>query len=668
MKSINKLLLIIIASLFISGCENYLDRPPLSEITPDKYLWNESQLASYAVGLYDMFPTHSSGGQFTFGTFEIDKHTDDMAAMGYSNIYVPGQWRVDQAGGEWDFDNIYQCNYFLNTVLPRKAEGTLTGSQVLNDHYIGEVYFMRAWEYFDKLKALGDFPIVKNTLADNMKVLTEASKRDPRTEVARFILSDLDSAIMLMQDESPDGAKNRLSKPVAQLFKSRVALFEATWLKYFKDTAFVPNGPGWPGAGKAYNQNYQFKSGSIEAEIDWLLDQAMDAARAVAEQIPLEVNNDILQQSPDQDTNPYFNMFSRVDMAGFDEVLFWRRYDNGLFITHNVPVYAQRGNHGVGVTRGLVNSFLMKNGLPIYAPGSGYQGDDHISDVRANRDGRLWLFLKEPGQVNVLYPSPQGTHATYIEPIPDITSSTVELAYSTGYAIRKGLNYDAAQSANGEGYTGSIVFRAVEAYLNYLEASYEKNGVLDDMAIKYWKMIRERGGVDTDFNKTIAATEMQQEALYDWGAYSGGQLIDPTLYNIRRERRNELMAEGLRGMDLKRWRAMDQLIANPYQIEGFKLWGPMQDWYKDEEGDLTITYGSEDATVSDPESSIYLRPYQVTGRELVYDGYQWAMAHYLHPIAIQHFLITSEGNDVSTSPIYQNPGWPTSANMPPDGF
>lgn len=46
---------------------------------------------------------------------------------------------------------------------------------------------------------------------------------------------------------------------------------------------------------------------------------------------------------------------------------------------------------------GMVNTFLMANGLPIYATGSGYAGDDYVSDVRKERDGRLWLFLKEPG-------------------------------------------------------------------------------------------------------------------------------------------------------------------------------------------------------------------------------------------------------------------------------
>ena len=150
---------------------------------------------------------------------------------------------------------------------------------------------------------------------------------------------------------------------------------------------------------------------------------------------------------------------------------------------------------------------------------------------------------------------------------------------------------------------------------------------------------------------------MQEEAKGDWGAYSAGSLIDETLYNIRRERRCELMAEGLRWMDLKRWRALDQMIDEPYHIEGFKLWGPILDWYDASK----LTYGSATANVSAPSVSDYLRPYEKTGKELVYDGYRWTMAHYLSPIAAQHFLITSENNDASTSPIYQNPGWSTEA-------
>lgn len=68
-------------------------------------------------------------------------------------------------------------------------------------------------------------------------------------------------------------------------------------------------------------------------------------------------------------------------------------------------------------------------------------------------------------------------------------------------------------------------------------------------------------------------TDMQKEKANDWGAYSANVVVDATLFNIRRERRCELMAEGLRDMDLHRWRAMDQMITTPYHIEGINFWG-----------------------------------------------------------------------------------------------
>lgn len=86
-----------------------------------------------------------------------------------------------------------------------------------------------------------------------------------------------------MQNIAPSGGKNRLSKDCAILLKSRVALYEGSWLKNFKGTAFVPNGPGWPGANKDYNANYSFKSGSIEKESEFFFDEAIKAAQIIAE-------------------------------------------------------------------------------------------------------------------------------------------------------------------------------------------------------------------------------------------------------------------------------------------------------------------------------------------------------------------------------------------------
>lgn len=656
-----------LTALGIVSCnKDFLDRQPLSNITPENYLVEESQLAAYTIARYNVLPTFAQGG---YGTFGNDIHTDNMAFMNYDNRYVPGQWRVQPTGGDWSFTEIFQANYFLNTVLPRYNAGEITGNPATIAHYVGEMYFLRAWTYFSKLQALGDFPIVKTVLPDDRAILTAASERAPRTEVARFILSDLDSAAMLMLPVSPDGNKNRLSSVCAKLLKSRVALYEASWLENFKGTAFVPKGPGWPGADKAYNANYEFRSGNIDSEIDFLLDQAMASSKEVADMVPL-VPNTMVDQSQTtyedfaqaSSTNPYTAMFGSLDLKGFSEVLLWRRYDRGLSLGHNAVLYAGGGNYASGLTRGMVDAFLMKNGLPIYASGSGYIGDEELKDVRTNRDGRLWLFLKEPGQLNMLKTSVVPIPYP-IEPVPRILDVSFETKYSTGYSIRKGINYDAAEvQVYYGGSTGSIVFRGVEAYLNYIEASYLKTGALNGTAIAYWQAIRQRAGVDPDIQKTIDATDMTIEAKNDWGTYTAGTMVDKTLYNIRRERRSELIAEGMRYMDLRRWRAMDQMISTPYHIEGFKLWGSMQDWY----APASLTYDIGDAsTVSSPARSLYFRPYEKTATSLAYDGYRWHMAHYLNPISTQHFLITADNEDVSTSPIYQNPGWPILPNLGP---
>ena len=320
----------------------------------------------------------------------------------------------------------------------------------------------------------------------------------------------------------------------------------------------------------------------------------------------------------------------------------------------------------------MVEGFLMEDGKPIYARHTGYEyGDETLSAVRTNRDPRLKIFLKEPGQINVFINMDDriGDMFVEVEPKPDITNGADDYLYTTGYTLRKGGTFDKALAGNHKGYTASIVFRATEAFLNYIEAQYMLTGSISSGKIlEYWKLIREKAGFEgaaIDPQTTIAATEISKEKL-DWGAYTAGQLLsDAVLYNIRRERRCELMAEGLRWMDLIRWRSLDQLKTENYHIEGFHLWNtPMQNWYNFTATDYN---GSSSSKVSSPELSEYLRPYQknMTSGNLYRDGYTWSMAHYLQPMPIRQFLLTSSDySSIELSPLYQNPYWPTTADMP----
>lgn len=654
MKRINirySVVLLLSATLF-SACNDILEITPPSSITPENYLTEESQLDSYTIARYGSLP-YSGGG------VGLDNGTDNEAGMNYSANYTEGDKKVPERDGIWNFSEIYQLNYFLNKVVPLHKEGNISGNKENIDHYIGEAYFLRALQYFGKLVSAGDFPIIKTTLPDDYDALLASSKRMPRTEVARFILSDLDSAIILMKETSPDGNRNRMYKDIAYLYKSRVALYEGTWLKYFKGTAFVPNGEGWPGSKKEYNAGYQFQAGSIDNEIKWFLEQAVNAADVVASKYGLTTNTGVIMQGP-QDSNPYVEMFSDVDMSKYPEILLWRDFDYGLGIVHNRPVDAGTTCTAIGLTRGLVQSYLMKDGLPYYASPL-YKGDENTQTVVEDRDDRIRVFMKQPGMINIWLNVGQGTHGVVVEPnLPDITNGVYTLRNNTGYLSRKYWQWDHALCNNVQGETGVQIFRSAEAYLNYIEAYYELHGSLDGKATDYWKALRRRANMEEDYNKTIAATDMEKEGELDWAAYSGGKLVDATLFNIRRERRNEFLSEGFRWNDLKRWRAMDQMITKKYHIEGFKLWNT--DYVRQyEAAGYTLIYDKDpDSNVSSPQLSDYLRPYEIYQSNRAYTGYGWYMAHYLEPIAMQHFMATSsEGTE---SPIYQNPYWSELAN------
>ncbi|MCD8293453.1 MAG: RagB/SusD family nutrient uptake outer membrane protein [Prevotellaceae bacterium] len=659
----------------LTACDNFLDKEPMSTVSPEVYFSSESQLQAYLDDEYpNILPNY---GNWNYGVFGQDSGTDNQIGINAATRYTTDQWKVDHSeSSNWNFERIYRMNYFLTEVLPKfggslnGSENTISGSVSGIKHYIGEAYFLRAYIYFTKELLFGDFPIIKEPLNNDMQELAEASRRFPRNEVARFIIQDLDSAYLYMSDA--EMSTTRINKDLAKLLESRVALNEATWLQNFHGTAFVPGGNGWPGT-DLYG-TYTYPSGSIDNEITYFLDIAVSASKAVAEAYKgsLTVNTGVLQQSEGEAANPYYDMFASEDLSGYPEVLLWQQHARSIS-THNINAYAGRGNKQTGLTRGFVQNFLMADGTPVYthgdyATGDGYyMGDRTIADVRRNRDTRLSVFLKEPGQKDVFIEMdnnegdniPTGENGEDgVEPYPLITVGDIERGYSTGYALHKGGSFNRKHYGNGAGYTAEVHFRSAEALLNYMEAYYLRYGTLDQTAREYWTLIRQRAGVDTDFDKTISLTDMGKEAENDWGAYSGGELVDATLYNIRRERRCEYIAEGLRYMDLRRWRSMDQLIHTPCHLEGFHLWNtPMQDWYDS----VDLTYdNSTSSTVSSPDKSEYLRPFEKNPTQWGYNGCTWRMAHYLYPIMAKQFqLVESAG----LSTLYQNPYWPTTADM-----
>lgn len=659
------------------SCSDFLDKEPPSSITPDVYYTDVSQIEAVANKFYeDILPDHSNKDAWGYGTYNIDQNTDNQAGMGASSKYAKGLWKVPQNDANtYSFKNIRNVTYQLDAVKTNYDAKKITGTDATIRQYIGELFFFRAYAYFDMLQKYGDLPILTTTYTDkDEEALNKASERKPCNEVARYILAQLDSAQLYLQ-AGFDARHTRISPEVAHVFASRVALFEGSWLTSFKGTPFVPGGQGWPGAKKDYNKDFKYKAGSIDAEAQWFFQKAMDEADAVAKDYAgnLKVNNGIVPQS-ESDSNPYFSLFGNIDMTPYPEVLLWKEYSKSLGLVNNVEVAIQHGDIAGGITRGMVEGFIMADGKPAYDSQYEYC-DTSVNKVWINKDPRLQIFLKHPGQKNVFknLDATYGDHAVETEPVPTINNRSTEKGYSTGYAIRKGGTFDRALCANGAGYTACIEFRATEALLNYIEAQYMHDGSLNGTSISYWKAIRKAAGFTgaaLDPETTIAATDMSKETAglssgtaYDWGAFTAGNVVDKTLYCIRRERRCELMAEGLRWMDLIRWRSLDQLKSHPYHIEGIHIWNtPMEGWYSDKTGNV-LNAGDN---VSDKSRSEYLRPYEInTTNNSYYNGFTWALGQYLYPIPVVEFLLTATDHaSVDQSPLYQNPYWTTTPDTP----
>lgn len=661
------------ATFGLTSCNDLLDMKPINQITPEAYYQNAEQLAAYLNYYYDSYlempfsgSMSHSWGQWNEGKAKSDWDTDIYCwGGGSTQRFADEHWEVSSGKvfqGYYNGARIY--NHIINTIQKQIGNGTLPNSEEVKN-YLGEAHFFRALVYYRLLALYGDVPVITEVLPDEDNVIVENSKRIPRNEVARFILSDLDKAIEMCYPRSKFNGQ-RVNREAALLIKSRIALFEGTFEKYHRGSGRVPGDANWPGAKMAYNQGKTFNQ---EAEVKFFLAEAMKAAKEVADNAGLAENNHKIDPVyGDKDAwNPYFNLFSQPSLANVNEALMWKQYSKEHGIMH-LTGHSMVTGQNTGFTRSFVQTFLMKNGLPIYADNSGYHGDVTLDNVKADRDERLQLFMW--GESTPTYTDPTMTDVKKDQPLPvylpadeteasHITNTEAATRCITGYQQRKYYTYDAEQTKYSEQSTTNAcpLMRSAEALLNYMEADYELNGRLDSKSQEYWRTLRTRAGVDTDFQKTIDATDLSKEM--DFGRYSGTQLVDKTLYNIRRERVTELFSEGLRFADLIRWRGFDNMLTTKWIPEGCNFWDNM---YKHYPADIKCN-GETDAVISSKSLSKYVRPYSksMNANNELRDGYKWHEAYYLYPIGITDIRTASADRSLENSNLYQNLYWPVSA-------
>ncbi|QJB29774.1 RagB/SusD family nutrient uptake outer membrane protein [Chitinophaga oryzae] len=305
--------------------------------------------------------------------------------------------------------------------------------------------------------------------------------------------------------------ENTVNKYVALALKSRIGLFEGTWRKYH----------------------------NIQGGAKFLL-AAKDAG-------------DQLMKGPFTLNPQYKTIYNSMDLAGNKEAILYKKYVVG-YLGHSLINYLSTSTQMDGISKDAVESFVCTDGLPI-AQSPQYAGDEDLKHTLTNRDGRLIqsvdTVLAYKGKAN------KG------------------LTTSTGYRPAKFLNPQVASTDGSKGDTDAPLFWLAEVLLNYAEAAAELNdlgqyafsqGDLD----KTVNLLRARAGVAKLEYLGGKSAGVSGKEIIDAKNKTG---VSSLIWEIRRERRSELMLDGFRKYDLFRWKlgtAMNT-ATNPDIIRGAKI-------------------------------------------------------------------------------------------------
>ncbi|MGQ1784551.1 MULTISPECIES: RagB/SusD family nutrient uptake outer membrane protein [unclassified Saccharicrinis] len=570
MKNILKLFILSFA-IFLSSCEDFLDKTPLDTISEADFYKTATDLRTALNNNYQDLPGWAA---LAVGSSVLpDSYTDMGTSQSPSNRLSGLSYEVPTSASAsvWSFDEVREMNWFLDHV------DQASGDETEINHYIGEGYFFRAYYYFELLKKYGDLPILDKYF-DNLDEEYIYKARDPRNEVVDFMIADLDTAIAKLKSSADISIQPRINKEVAQLFKARVALYEGTWEKYHAGTDFGVDGSD----GSAY------------------LQIAADAAEAVIDGGVFSLHSD------------YGSLFNQIGLKGNSEVMLWRDYDNFVLGIGN-PLQISWPNSSA-YTRFAVRSYLCTDGDPISVSPL-YVGDKDLSTIETNRDPRLAATIMVPG--DLLLKDTDGSEVLYSHPAFSVFGTG-----NTGYASQKyrDPNIDPNTPGVFTKSTSKIIMRYAEALLIFAEAKAELGTISQADLDKSINLLRARVSMP---GITLGAITVDP----DWPNY--GYTLTPILYEIRRERSVELIAEGFRDDDIYRWRAHELFDGDQ----------PRGAYYDD--GIISVELAASDANL---DADGYLLPFYDSGNY----NFDESKA-YLQPIPLDELVLNEN--------LEQNPGW-----------
>lgn len=535
--------------LVLSGCDDLLDRTPQNKLTEEVVFNDYESIKTFAWQLYDAFPAYdqvngASGNsnhdkldgerttvQLRRGMSDqimyADSHSDlmDMGSENGESVWIWQRYEIPTSS--YDYSGPYRNIRTINAMLKGIEGSSLTPEE--KAHWQSIARFFRAYNHAALMNRYGDIIYIDKLLSDNSPELYSA--RMPRDEVAKNILTELEFARDNIGNFN-DG-ECTVNKDVINAFISRYGLMEGTWRKYH-------------GLGDA--EKY--------------LQASATASETLLPKYKLHPN--------------YDEVFNSESLSGVDGIILYKRYVADI-IMHRLTQETRNDNAGEDLTKKAADMYLMTDGQTRWTSPL-FEGDKSLYTEFRNRDLRFYYTITPPYKVkrasNASGWEPTGNpedaeYMHFMESLSDSQHKTLPSDQWTGAVtleqpnlfLHKVNNWNHSGTGyrcwkfynrlivgkNNQDISDGPIFRIGEVMLNYAEAMYELGKFDQSVCNKTINKLRERGGIPA-----LTIGNEPEDPTRD-------PEIPATLWEIRRERAIELMAEGFRFDDLRRWKKCEYL-------------------------------------------------------------------------------------------------------------
>lgn len=348
------------ASLTITSCnDDFLEKVPKTDLTETNAFLEYDNFKAF------MYPCY---GLFTNTTIRTNLSSSVMGSTFYGdwygglvtsrdnsrNPYAYQTITQTTSGGGWDFGVVRR----INIMLSHLDDGVLNEAEAKHWRSVG--YFFKAWWYMELLDRFGDVPWVDAVINESSE--ETYGPRTPRAEVAKRIIEHLEYAVENLGDFN-DG-DNTLTPNAVKAALSRFLLREGTWAKYH----------------------------GLDEPYEEYLSKCLEVSQDLMNQYPTLYNG-----TESYPAAGYGELWTTEDLSNVPGVIFFKQYYDGILM-HRFNDFEHIASHSQDVPQYTVDMFLMKNGLPIANPASGYQGGrgKDMWDTFDNRDPRLYQNIQPP--------------------------------------------------------------------------------------------------------------------------------------------------------------------------------------------------------------------------------------------------------------------------------